>query len=138
MAPLEPISFPELPLESMNAEHVEELRLLEQLGQALVERGVANGSGEALVERLALLAVHTREHFLHEEQVMRETAFPGYLAHKVEHDRVLAEMDGEARAFRATHDGDRLARYLVDVRRWYVSHTRTMDLPAARFAAERA
>ena len=31
---------------------------------------------------------------------MREAGFPAYLAHKAEHDRVLAEMDVEAHAYR--------------------------------------
>ncbi len=136
---LDPRQVPELPLEGMNADHVEEFRLLAQLGDALLAQrlGGADAAGEVLLERLALLAVHTREHFLREEQIMRETRFDGYLAHKQEHERLLAEMDAEARAFRERGDVQRLSRYLLDdVREWYLRHTRTMDLAAARFAVE--
>jgi hemerythrin len=134
---VDPSQVPELPLESMNSDHVEEFRLLAQLGDALTAHRRGGGS-ELLLERLSLLAVHTREHFLREEQVMRESRYDGYLAHKQEHDRVLAEMNAEAQAFRESRDAERLARYLLDtVPGWYLHHTRTMDLAAARWAADR-
>jgi hemerythrin len=82
--------------------------------------------------------VHTREHFLREEALMREARFPTYAAHKAEHDRVLAQMDAEARLFRAHGDSARLSRYILDaLPEWYVAHTRTMDVSAARFVAEK-
>jgi hemerythrin len=134
---VDPRQVPELPLEPMNADHLEEFRLLAQLGDALVAHRRGDAS-EILLERLALLAVHTREHFLREEQVMREYAYEGYLVHKQEHDRLLAEMDAEARAFRERRDADRLSRYVLDtVLGWYLHHTRTMDVAMARHAADR-
>lgn len=130
--------MPKLPLEPMNADHAHELALLQELGATLERHTRGEAKPDAVLERLALLAVHTREHFLREEQLMREAGFSGYAVHKAEHDRVLAEMDREARAFRESKDASRLARYLVEVvPEWYVSHTRTMDLAAARFATER-
>jgi hemerythrin len=122
----------------MNADHAHELALLEQLGATLESQRRGESRAEAVLERLAVLAVHTREHFLREEQLMRESGFSGYPLHKAEHHRVLAEMDQEARAFRESQDGKRLARYLLEVvPEWYVRHTRTMDVAAARFAAAR-
>jgi hemerythrin len=135
---VDPRQVPELPLASMNADHVEEFRLLAQVGDAPDAHRRGTGGAETLLERLALLAVHTREHFLREEQAMRESGYGGYAAHKAEHDRLLAEMDVEAKAFRERNDGARLARYLLEtVRGWYLVHTRTMDLMAARFVADR-
>ena len=67
---------------------------------------------------------------------MRETRFPAYPAHKAEHDRVLAEMDAEARAFRDTGGGERLSRYLAEaLPSWFVNHIRTMDAVTAGFLA---
>jgi hemerythrin len=130
-------AMPELPLEPMNADHAQELALLEQLGKTLDAQRRGESHPEDVLERLALLAVHTREHFLREEQLMRESRFAGYAVHKAEHDRVLAEMDQQARTFRETNDGERLSRYLLEVvPAWYVSHTRTMDVAAARHAAD--
>ncbi len=135
---VDPRQVPELPLASMNADHVEEFRLLAQVGDALDAHRRGAAGAETLLERLALLAGHTREHFLSEEQVMRESGYAGYAAHKAEHDRLLAEMDAEAKAFREKKDGARLSRYLLEsVRGWYVVHTRTMDLAAARWVVDR-
>lgn len=139
MAYVDPSQLPDLPLGFMNRDHAEEFRLLEELGRALEAHGHGSGSIAGILERLALLAVHTREHFLHEESVMREAGFPAYLPHKTEHDRVLAEMDAEAQAFRKGGDVVRLKRYLLDiVPRWFIAHTTSMDVVTAHYVAERA
>lgn len=134
---VDPKKVADLPLPFMSDDHAEEFRLLERLGEALGSDG-APPSFDAVLERLALLAVHTREHFLREEGAMRAARFSGYLAHKAEHDRLLSEMDEEARRFREHGDAAALRRYLFDViPGWYLHHTNTMDLAAARFVAER-
>ena len=127
---------PELPLAFMNADHAQEVQLLEDLGEALTAHRTDPSQLDAVLERLSLLAVHTREHFLREEQVMRETGFPAYPMHKAEHDRVLAEMDLEARRFREGGDPDRLWTYLFKtVPAWFVHHIRTMDRVTAQFVS---
>ncbi len=127
---------PELPLAFMNADHAQEVQLLEDLGDALTAHRTDPSQLDAVLERLSLLAVHTREHFLREEQVMRETGFPAYGMHKGEHDRVLAEMDLEARRFREGGDPDRLWTYLFKtVPAWFVHHIRTMDRVTAEFVS---
>jgi hemerythrin len=136
MAQIDPARMPDLPIPSMNADHVHELRLVNELEAALAAHARGEDTFGHILERLSLLAVHTREHFLREEAMMREARFPMYAAHKAEHDRVLAEMDAEARLFRVHGDAGRLSRYLLDaLPEWYVSHTRTMDVAAARFVA---
>jgi hemerythrin len=138
MTQVDPALLPELPVPAMHSDHVFEMRLVNELEVALAAQARGEGTLGEIVERMSLLAVHTREHFLREETMMREVRFPGYAAHKAEHDRVLAEMDAEARAFRARGDAERLSRFLFDaLPRWYVDHTRTMDLAAARFVAGR-
>lgn len=132
----DPDQIPELPLPFMNADHAEEVRLLEELGTALDAHRSGHGSLDPVLERLALLAVHTREHFLREEQAMRESRFPAYLVHKAEHDRLLAELDREARRFREGGDPARLWSYLFEtVPAWFVHHIRTMDQVTATFIA---
>lgn len=137
MAYVDASQFLQVPLAFMNVDHAEEVRLLERLGEAL-DAQRAGGGVAPVLERLALLAVHTRGHFLREEQAMREAGFPAYPAHKAEHDRALAEMDEEARLFREGGDGARLSRYLFEVvPGWFVNHIRTMDLVTAGFVAAR-
>ena len=138
MPKIDPAQVPQLPVPFMNADHAHEARLVNDLEDALAAHGRGAGSLSAVLERLALLAVHTREHFLREETLMREEGFPAYPVHKAEHDRVLAEMDAEARIFREKGDGVRLARYLFEtLPAWFLNHIRTMDAVTAGFAARR-
>ncbi len=119
----------------MNADHAQEARLLNEIGAALSAHRRGDGTLTAVLERLSVLAVHMRDHFLREESLMREARFPAYPKHRGEHDRVLAEMDAEARAFRERGDADRLSSYLFEkLPAWYADHVRTMDLVTAKSA----
>jgi hemerythrin len=139
MAPIDPETFPLLPIPFMNADHAREERLLNELEAALQAHARGAGSLATVIERLSVLAVHTREHFLREESMMREARFPAYAVHKAEHDRVLAEMDVEARRFRDGGDAARLSRYLFEaLPAWFAKHLRTMDAVTARFIADAA
>jgi hemerythrin len=136
MASLDPADLPDLPVNFMNADHQREVELVNALEEALSAQERGEGAVDAVLERLSLLAVHTREHFMREESMMREAGFPAYPMHKAEHDRVLAEMNAEARAFRDSKDGARLARYLGStLPSWFRNHVRTMDVVTARFVA---
>jgi hemerythrin len=130
--------LPALPVEFMNTDHEQEFRLLEALGDALAARR-DGGTLEPVLAQLALLAVHTRGHFQREESAMREAGFSGLAAHRAEHDRVLAEMDAEARRFREGGEAAALERYLLGtLPGWWMSHIRVFDAAAARHLAERS
>ena len=132
------IDLPQLPVAVMNADHAREARLVNDVEAALDAHTRGEGTLATVVEKLSVLAVHTREHFLREESLMREAGFPAYAAHKAEHDRVLADVDAEVRLFREHGDAARLARFLREtLPAWYVNHTRTMDQVTSRYAAER-
>jgi hemerythrin len=136
MPEIDPAHIPHLPVAFMNADHAREVTLVNDLESALAAHGRGERPLGDIVERLSVLAVHTREHFLREEAMMREARFPAYPVHKAEHDRVLAEMDAEARAFRDRGDAARLSRYLFEaLPAWFVNHIRTMDVVTAQFAA---
>jgi hemerythrin len=139
MPPIDPDLTPVLPVPFMNADHAREIRLLNEVEAALEAHARGEGTLATVVELLSVLAVHTRDHFLREESMMREARFPGYARHKAEHDRVLGDMDAEVRRFRETGDGGRLSRYLFDaLPTWYASHQRTLDEAAAQFAVRGA
>jgi hemerythrin len=139
MPPIDPDLAPALPVPFMNADHAREIRLLNEVEAALEAHARGEGTLATVVERLSVLAVHTRDHFLREESMMREARYPGYGRHKEEHDRVLVEMDAEVRRFREAGDGARLSRYLFDaLPTWYARHQRTLDEAAARFAVRGA
>jgi hemerythrin len=135
MPALDPKQLPQLPVAFMNTDHAQEARLLNEIGGALSAQRRGEGTLGAVLERLSVLAVHMRDHFLREESLMREARFPAYPNHKAEHDRVLAEMDAEARIFRERGDGARLSTYLFEVLpAWFADHVRTLDLVTARSA----
>jgi hemerythrin len=139
MGRIDPKDIPELPVPFMNEDHHREVALVNDLEEALAAHD-AGGAGtlDAVMAKLALLAVHTREHFVREEAAMRAARFPAYPVHKAEHDRVLAEMDREARLFREKGDAGRLSRYLFEVMpTWFRGHVRTMDVVTAQFLSER-
>ncbi len=136
MAEIDVERLPQLPVAFMNADHLREARLVNAVEAALDAHRRGEGTLAAVVEQLSLLAVHTREHFTREETAMREAGFPAYPAHKAAHDRVLADMDAEARAFRDGGDGERLSRYLAEaLPAWFANHVRTMDTVTAAFLA---
>jgi hemerythrin len=136
MPEIDPEHVPDLPIAFMNADHAREVALVNGLEAALAEHVRGERSLEDIVARLSVLAVHTRDHFLREEAMMREARFPAYPVHKGEHDRVLAEMDAAVRAFRERGDAVRLRSYLLEVLpAWFVNHIRTMDVVTARFVA---
>jgi hemerythrin len=138
MAYVEAAQLAHLPIDFMNADHAQEFHLLEALGEALAAARRGDRGLDAVLERLALLAVHTREHFLREEAAMREARYAGLAAHKAEHDRALAEMDAEARRYREGGEAERLERYLLEaLPAWWFAHIRAHDGAAARHLAER-
>ena len=136
MLRIDPATLPDLPIPFMNEDHAREAALVNELEEALAAHGAGAGALAPVLERLSLLAVHTREHFLREESMMREARFPAYAAHKAEHDRVLAEMDAEVRAFRQRGEVERLLRFVVStLPDWFEAHVRTLDVVTARFVA---
>jgi hemerythrin len=130
--------LPQLPIAFMNADHLREGRLVNEVEDALEAHRRGEGTLASVLERLSVLAVHTREHFMREETAMRESGFPAYPVHRAAHDQVLAQMDAEARAFRDGGDGARLSRYLAEaLPGWFANHVRTMDTVTAAFLARR-
>lgn len=139
MSRIDPAELPELPVAFMNADHQREIGLVNDLADALARHAGGDAATlEPVLGRLATLAVQTRQHFLREEAALRVARFPGWLAHRAEHDRILEEMDREARWFRAHGDVERLSRYLFEaLPARYRTHATAMDLQAARHLAER-
>lgn len=136
MARMDPDPTQHLPFPFMNADHAREARLVNELEAALQAHARGEGSLERVVERMSVLAVHTRDHFLREESLMRQARFPAYAEHKAEHDRVLAEMDAEVRRFRDGGDAARLSRYVFEtLPAWFADHLHAFDEPTARFAS---
>ena len=58
-----------------------------------LHRAMSEGRGkEALVGLLQRLVAYTRHHFASEERAMREHAYPNYLQHHMEHEKLTAQV----------------------------------------------
>ena len=81
---------------------------------------------DQLSELLNRLIEFTRMHFATEERLLEQTGFPALAAHRVEHQRVLAQIL-EA-AHRAQHGEEvHMHSLLIFLRDWYVTHIGSLD-----------
>jgi hemerythrin len=72
----------------IDAEHQKLIGLVNDLYAAMLE-----GRGKNVIDPvLHGLADYTQSHFVNEERLMRLHAYPGYEAHKVEHDNLTKQV----------------------------------------------
>jgi hemerythrin len=134
---VEPARIPRVALAFQNDDHDHEAFLLNALADA-IERHRGGEPPDPILPRLDALLAHTRDHFAREDEAMRRSEFPAYPIHHAEHERVLAEMEGEARRFREGGDVDRLWTYVSQaVPGWFVHHIQSMDAVTGQFVAAR-
>jgi len=69
-------------------------------------------------------------HFVSEENIMVDSAFPGLGEHKKEHEKLLKTLDSKIKKI-ASHEVDpkTLVYFLVE---WFVEHTTNRDLKLAK------
>lgn len=126
------IDYPQVALSFMNRDHAEFIALRETLLDLLVQKSHDNEVDTALRKLLE----HTRHHFAEEERQMQEANFPPYPVHKMEHDRVLDDMESRAAQWRQHHDASPLRNYLeIALIDWFVHHVSMMDFVTARYIA---
>jgi len=109
-------------IETIDAEHKSLLRLINNLQSA-----VRYYTGQEF-ERRALqeLLDYTKVHFAREEALMKEYNFPGYEAHKCEHDQMAAKVDEMVARYEQNTVGamDEISKFL---RKWLITHIRVTD-----------
>jgi hemerythrin-like metal-binding protein len=78
----------------------------------------------------------TRENFATEEDLMSDSAYPGYAVHKKEHAMLLAEL---AQLMREIGQGSSAVglHTLRDLKRWFVSHVVLADMDYAKHVGVR-
>ena len=103
-------------------DHQKLIVLVNQLHDAM-----AQGHGkEVLGKTLSELIKYTQEHFKREEDHMRQIAYPGYGAHKQEHDKLIKEVVDLQDKFNA---GNGMLSVQVSsfLRGWLVNHIMKVD-----------
>jgi hemerythrin len=126
----------QLAIPSLDADHLEEARLINEAADAVDAHRAGRLDVRSVVARLDALYAQTRAHFEREEAMMRASSFPEYPIHQAEHERVLEELDAEERRFKDGADPERLRAWLARMPAWFEGHVGTMDLATARFAKE--
>lgn len=113
----------------IDREHALELRVVREIQAALLAGD--RDRSRALLERLEAF---TEAHFLTEQLLMRQHAYPGYEAHEQEHDRLIGELQELARglASAAPLDGPREVERLE---RWLLAHMASADRTLGEFIA---
>jgi len=131
-------AIPQVALDFIDADHREEARLLNELGEAISAHRAGRSGPEPVLASFEALYVHTREHFAREEEAMLRSGFPPLAIHRAEHERVLIELAEEGQAFDEGGDAARLATYVGrSVPTWFENHILTMDLITARYVSTR-
>lgn len=109
---------------SVDHEHAELIRLINETHAQLVRRADAAAIGDALGEILASISAH----FALEEQIMRERRYDFYAQHKAEHERLIDDIrEIMQEQERGAYAGDAMERLAGELSSWFSGHFRTQD-----------
>lgn len=119
-----------LNVEEMDTQHRNMVGFINQLHEAMkLKKG-----RDTIAQILSQLIAETRAHFCDEERLMVTYGYPqaDLELHKVEHSRLLTEIEDMERRF---NDGDILMSFsiIMDIRVWAVKHMVTADKSLAMF-----
>jgi len=115
---------------ALDAEHQGQVRLLLDIEEELSAAADRTRAG-VLLDRLI---EYSNIHFMSEQVLMREHAYPGLPAHEVEHDQLMDQM----RDFqKGVETGERILvpADVSTVRDWVLRHIRVKDRAFAQYLA---
>ncbi len=117
---------------AMDDQHGILMDTLNELRLALVH----GGDREQVGAGLGRLIDFTRMHFSCEEQLLEAQGFPGIVAHRAAHRRLLSELESVAQ--RASHQDElHMRALLLLLRDWYLSHVAELDSEYGAWLNER-
>ena len=114
-------------IEGMEREHALEVQMVRALQAALT-----GGDRAKVIVLMDELEVFANAHFLAEQHLMRLHAYPGYEAHEVEHDRLIAELR-ELSTQVLAHPDTRAQESVAALEKWLLTHIHTEDEALAEF-----
>lgn len=112
--------------QDMNEVHIEELQLVNKIHDYLMSsKDHDHKKIEGMLEEFAF---HLRDHFLFEEDMMRETNCPIISCHEGEHKRVQKIMFQIFKEYALTKNVNLLKFYFeIEFKSWIENHLLTMD-----------
>jgi hemerythrin-like metal-binding protein len=118
-------------IDSMDSEHRLQVSLVNAL-EELVRQGMDTS---LIVKTVEQLVGFTNVHFLSEELMMRLYSCPQHDAHKLEHGRLVGQVDEIRRRLEAGEQKPALES-IDALRRWLVDHIKSMDQAFALWCAK--
>jgi hemerythrin len=117
-----------LDIPEIDSQHETSIGLINLLHEAILQ-----GSDRAAQdELLSQLLEHTRTHFAYEEQLMSQYNYPGYEAHKSEHNRLMQHLVNFVERY---ENGELLLSFFVvlELKEWATVHIEKSDKPLGAF-----
>lgn len=106
----------------LDADHKRLIDLINKLHDA----SEVNASSPAVLSALDALIDYARTHFVHEETLMRKTAYPQFIPHKIEHDRLMVQIEELRKRMAAAQTGVSKDT-TVFLRTWLCDHIIKID-----------
>ncbi len=131
-------TLPRVDIDFMNRTHLEEVELVNQVGDMMQRWQSASSNASGSVRSIETLLdhwlEHARAHFARENALMQEYAFPALAVHAEEHRAALALLQERVSDWRRGHDFEPLERFVFHRwPKWFNNHVITMDMMTARY-----
>jgi len=113
----------------------EEHRILIDHLNKLYDAMAARSKKEVVLSALGDLIESSRRHFTHEEKIMSESGYPGYLAHIIEHEtltRRINELKDDVASGRRMVDPE----VMLFLKEWLQSHILNKDMAIGSYLNE--
>ncbi|HHG73909.1 MAG TPA: hemerythrin [Persephonella sp.] len=122
--------IPRVALERMNKVHEEEIKLLNQLFEAIDQ-----GKGTDEIDSLFKAFVEdVKKHFSSEQEMMEQYNFFAYPMHRGEHDMVLGQLVNLEKRWEKEKNPELIKAYIEnEFLPWLMNHIQTMDTVTAHF-----
>ena len=111
-------------------------RLIDLINK-LYEASASSGQNGSIDEAITMLISFTKTHFVHEETLMRKTAFPQFIPHKIEHNRLLRQLEDFQKRY-AAGQVSLSNESVVFLRTWLCDHIMKVDIFLGEWLAKHA
>ncbi len=126
--------IPRVALERMNRVHEEEIKILNQLYEAIEEFQEGTGSLEEIDRKFEEFFQDVLKHFSSEQEMMEQYNFFAYPMHRGEHDMVLGQLHSLKKKWEKEKNPELIKSYIEkEFLPWLMNHIQTMDTVTAHF-----
>lgn len=129
--------LPQVGIEEHDREHQEILETIDAMRNTIRSKGTNAVKRRVIRAALESIVTHMRDHFATEETLMRQSAYPDYVAHKREHETFMKTV-GELQGKMTTTSMMPSVESLNVLREWLYHHILESDKPIVPHLIETA